>query len=233
MKILIVEDEIMVAKRLIRLSQKILSSKITKISHVNNLDDAESLIVENDFDLVLLDLNLNNQDGFELLTKAVAGSFQTIIVSANTDQAITAFEFGVVDFVPKPFNEQRLKEAFARLNQSEFSQKSIQYLSIKKPRHIELIKLADIAFIKGAGNYSEIVTSSQATHLHEKSLDKLSSVLADHFYRLHKSYIINLNYFKSLHSYPGSKYEVTLICGNQIPISRQKVNDVKEKLSLI
>ena len=231
MNILIVEDEFMVAKRLTRLSQKIVVS--SNIQHANNLDDAELLIDKNDFDLVLLDLNLNNRSGFDLLKSASAASFQTIIVSANTDQAIIAFEFGVVDFVPKPFNEQRLTEAFDRLIHSELAKKSIQHLSIKKTKRIELIKLEDIEFIKGAGNYSEIVTNSQITHLHEKSLDKLDAILSDNFYRLHKSYIVNLNCFKSLHTYPGSKYEISLLCGNQIPVSRHKVKDLKAKLGLI
>ena len=65
--------------------------------------------------MLLLDLNLGDSDGMTLLESKVAGSFHTIIVSATTDQALRAFEHGVLDFVPKPFAEERLNQLNASL----------------------------------------------------------------------------------------------------------------------
>ncbi|MBK7227614.1 MAG: hypothetical protein IPH97_01775 [Ignavibacteriales bacterium] len=63
-------------------------------------------------------MNLNAKDGFELLKQVVSQSFHTIVISANINRAIEAFEYGVLDFIPKPYNIERLKAAFQRLQSS-------------------------------------------------------------------------------------------------------------------
>ena len=55
---------------------------------------------------MLLDLNLHARDGFEILKQIVSKSFHTIIISANIDRAIEAFEYGVLDFIPKLYNKE-------------------------------------------------------------------------------------------------------------------------------
>ncbi|WP_448563383.1 LytR/AlgR family response regulator transcription factor [Thalassotalea ganghwensis] len=229
MNVLIVEDEVMVAKRLQRLTKAILGEKLHHIKHINNLDDAESYIDEHPIDVLLLDLNLNAQDGFTLLQQAVAESFQTIIVSANIDKAITAFEYGVIDFVAKPFNQSRLSKAFARLAEHT-SASTTKFLSIKKQQRVEVISLQDIEYIQGAGNYSELVMLDGSIHLHEKNLDKLSQLLPSNFVRIHKSYIANLSHYRHLQNYPGSKYELALLSMTPLPVSRTKVKALRAKI---
>ncbi|MFT5677052.1 MAG: two-component system response regulator LytT [Paraglaciecola sp.] len=106
---------------------------ITKITVAHDLDDADEFINENCIDLLLLDLNLKNRDGFQLLQQSVAGAFHTIVVSANVHRAIEAFEYGVLDFVVKPFSKPRLAAVFARFNNTgSDSATSARYLSIKQ-----------------------------------------------------------------------------------------------------
>ncbi len=66
-------------------------------------------------DVLFLDLNLNGKDGFDLLKTSVSGAFHVIIISAHTEQALKAFEYGVLDFVGKPFNKERLARALDRV----------------------------------------------------------------------------------------------------------------------
>ena len=94
MRILIVEDEKVAARGLERLLRELLGKKITSLKIQGNITASEYFLMDNPIDLLLLDLNLNGEDGFELLKSALAGSFQTIIVSANTDRALQAFEHG-------------------------------------------------------------------------------------------------------------------------------------------
>ena len=108
MNILIVEDESRIAKRIERMTRDIFGDTLQSLKHINTLHEALPFIENNSLDLVLLDLNLNGDNGFDLLTTAVSKSFHTIVISAYRDQAITAFEYGVLDFVPKPFNRERL-----------------------------------------------------------------------------------------------------------------------------
>ena len=78
------------------------------------LEDAKLCILEEQYDLLFLDLNLNGQDGFDLLHSAAAATFQTIIITANREQASLAFDYGVLDFISKPILEKRFKMAVDR-----------------------------------------------------------------------------------------------------------------------
>ena len=116
MNALIVEDERMAARRLERMLRGILGDSVEQITCLERVEEAECFLASTTIDVLLLDLNLNGEDGFELLKKATAGPFQTIIVSANTGQALRAFEYGVLDFVPKPVERSRLERALARVS---------------------------------------------------------------------------------------------------------------------
>ena len=147
MNVLIVEDELRIAKRIERMTRDIFGSTIQSLKHLNTLHEALDYIENSKLDLVLLDLNLNGDNGFDLLTKAVSESFHTIIISAYKDQAITAFEHGVLDFVPKPFNQDRLAKAFNRVTSKEKIENSkIRFLGIKKRagRNLYLLKISFI-----------------------------------------------------------------------------------------
>ncbi len=111
MRILIVEDEPVTARYIKNLLEEIYHNKRYSISMQSNLLSSECFLLENQIDLLILDLNLNGENGFELLEQAVASSFHTIVVSGNIDKALLAFEYGVLDFIPKPFDVDRLQMA--------------------------------------------------------------------------------------------------------------------------
>ena len=102
MNIVIVEDEPVIAQRLARQIKAIDALNSAKLKHFDTFDDAQAYLEENLIDLLFLDLNLHGVSGFDLLKSVAAASFHTIIVSAYAEQAIKAFEYGVVDFVAKP-----------------------------------------------------------------------------------------------------------------------------------
>src|SRR5690606_21849668 len=111
MHVVIVEDEVVVARRLERLVRSVLGDALERIDICSDLRTATDVLAGANDAVVLLDLNLGGRDGFDLLRRAAAEPFQTVVVSANADRAIEAFELGVVDFVPKPFTAERLEKA--------------------------------------------------------------------------------------------------------------------------
>nr|WP_299485332.1 LytTR family DNA-binding domain-containing protein [uncultured Allomuricauda sp.] len=230
MNILIVEDELRIAKRIERMTRDIFGSTLQSLKHMNTLHDALRHIENSELDLVLLDLNLNGDNGFELLTKAVSGSFHTIIISAYKDQAITAFEHGVLDFVPKPFNQDRLAQAFNRVTSKEKIENSkIRFLGVKKKGRTQLVTIEDIVYIKGAGVYTELFLMDGRKELHDKSLEKLEQLLSHSFERIHKSYLVKMAEVKEINVSSGSKYMAELKNGERIPIGRTKYKDLKAK----
>lgn len=204
---------------------------LNNITCINSLQEGVEFIKKNELDLVLLDLNLNGENGFEILQKSVSESFHTIIISANKHEALTAFEYGVLDFVPKPFNKDRLQQAFNRIiKKEEVTTENLQFLAVKKRTGIQLINIDNVLYIKGAGVYTEIYLNNGKKELHDKSLEKLSQLLPKTFQRIHKSYLVKINEIKDLIVQTGSKYSIRLINDEILPVGRTKYKTLKEKL---
>lgn len=229
MKILIIEDEARIAKRIERMITAVVGADNVSISMRDSLESGKAFIKSNEIDVLFLDLNLNGENGFEVLKKVVSDKFHTIVVSAYKDKAITAFEYGVLDFVPKPFSEDRLADAFARIKEEGSGDKSLKYLSVNMKGVKRLIKVSDILFVKGADVYSEIHCMDGKEYLHSMSLDHLCEILPSHFERIHRSHIANMQKAKNTISEPGSRYFLELEGNDPLPIGRTKYKVIREK----
>jgi two-component system, LytTR family, response regulator LytT len=231
MRVLIVEDEPLLARRLERFCREILADRLESIRVATRFSEAGARLDESPIDLLLLDLNLHGHDGMELLAASVAGSFHTIIVSANTEQALRAFEYGVVDFVPKPFSRERMAQALARVTERNGrTAGAAKFLAVRKHGKVELVPIDRIAYVEGAGAYAEVVLDDGRRELHDKTLEKLHALLPPVFERIHKSYIVRLTDVKALHAQEGSHYEAELRNGLRLPVGRTRYKELREKL---
>lgn len=229
MRILIIEDEARIARRIERMIQHIFGNEITEILKGDSLEIGLDIIANHKIDLLFLDLNLNGEDGFDVLETVVAESFHTIIISAYKDRAIKAFEYGVLDFVPKPFDEERLSKACLRIQNQKKESTGIKYLAVRKKGRKTLVKIDDILYIKGAGIYTELHLKNGHTEIHNKSLEKLHTLLPSHFERIHKSYLVEMNEAKEVIVEPGSKYSLKMKNETLLPIGRTRYKDIVEK----
>lgn len=231
MRIMVVEDEPLVAQRIVRLSKQILGLRLVSISIQSTLDGAIAYLQEHCIELLLLDLNLNGKDGFDVLKQAVAEAFHTVIISANTDKAVAAFEYGVLDFVSKPVTVKRLEIAFERYQSSETGvARSTKYLSVRKPEGLALIHIDDVRYIQGSGIYAEIHLLKGESELHDKPLNSLETILPADFIRIHRSFIVNLRHARHFRSHGGSKYDLVLQNAETLPVSRTRYKDIKHRL---
>jgi len=232
MIVAIVEDEPLIAARIERMIRDLMGGRLTRVLVLNSLAEAENFLFEFPVDLLLLDLNLHGRDGFELLKQAVSGSFHTIIISAHTDQAIRAFEYGVLDFIAKPFTAERLAKALARLDHAtEKNICSAKYIAVRKNRRLHLIEVDSIAYIRGAGIYSEIVLQDGNSEIHDKTLARLETVLPPSFVRIHRSHIVNIHCVRSFSTLGGSRYRVQLRTNETLPVSRHRFKAIRDLLS--
>ena len=229
MRILILEDEARISKRIERFVSEILKDQTFQLFKKHSLYEAEYFLEDSIVDLVLLDLNLNGKDGFDILKKLSAESFHTIIISAHTERATEAFEYGVLDFVPKPFDYERLEKAFLRL-QSTKGTNQLKHVAVKKGGRILLLNIDDIKFFKGSGSYSNVVMKDDSIHLHDKTLESLGRILPPNFERIHKSYLVNFDGTAEIITSPGSKYELRLKDGSILPIGRSRYKNLKQRL---
>ncbi|MBV1920775.1 MAG: LytTR family DNA-binding domain-containing protein [Pseudomonadales bacterium] len=224
------EDQILVAQRLQRLVKQFFGDKLDSIKIIDNLDDAEEWLFSSPIDLLFLDLELNGHDGFDLLSTATSGSFHTIVVSAHTDQAFRAFDYGVIDFVGKPFDQERVDKALLKLQNNQRVQ-GTQFLTVRRTGELIKVPLANLCFVKGADNYSELNLNNEKTYLHDKSLEKISKILPERFVRIHKSFLVDLNQVSKISLKTGSYYEVEMFGGKRLPIGRTRYKQVKQQFN--
>lgn len=231
MNILIIEDEARIAGRIERISRDVLRGNAGNITIRDSLQEGIDFILAHPIDLLFLDLNLNGEDGFDVLRKVVSESFHTIIISAYKEKAILAFEYGVLDFIPKPFDQARLAQAFQRIsNHEKQEEKGLRFLAVKKNGNILLIDINELLYVKGAGIYTELHLKNGRKELHDKSLEKLEQLLPDSFGRIHKSYLVEMAQIQEIIVQSGSKYMILLKNGELLPIGRTRYKLLKEKL---
>ncbi len=229
MHILIVEDERPTAEDIQLLVKQILGNEITSVHIETTLDNALAYLNEKQIDVLLLDLNLNAKDGFQILKRVVSQSFHTIVISANINRAIEAFEYGVLDFIPKPYTTERLTAAFQRLKSSHaLDGHSMKYLSVKKGFEIRVIPIEEVRYFKSANIYVELHLKDEHMVLYDKSIKQLLLLLPSNYYRIHKSYIVNIETIETIQTLGGGKYRVVLKSGECLPVSRNKIKLLKE-----
>lgn len=232
MKILIIEDESRIAGRIQRMTSAYFGP-LSETIKCDNIKAGITYLQANAVDLLLLDLNLNGENGFDVLQTMTAGSYHTIIISAHADKAITAFHYGVIDFVPKPFGEDRLHQAFRRLTQKQVPRDTyIEYLGIRKAGSIEFIDIKQLQYIKGAGIYTELYLADGKTELCDKSLEQLMQLFPPVFVRSHKSYIVPVSNMLRLKISLGSRYILQLKSGQSLPVGRTRLQYLKTHLGL-
>jgi two-component system response regulator LytT len=224
MNVLIVEDEPPAARRLARLTKAQLGARLDTIEHAETVAEARIALARTRFDLVLLDLDLNGADGFEIL-RDMPSPLRIVVVSARVDRAIHAFDNAVVDFVPKPVGEARLARALERATRSA-PPAAGQTLVVRATGRLELVAVADIVAVSGADDYVEILLSGGRRVLHDARLDDLERRLPSGFVRVHRSHIVKAEQVKAIHGTPTGGRTLQLASGQEIPVSRSRTKEI-------
>lgn len=233
MRILIVEDELPIAEDIQFLVKDILKKQAATMHIETTLSKAAEYLKTHVIDVLFLDLNLNSKDGFELLKQSVSNSFHTIVISANTNRAIEAFEYGVLDFIPKPYSKERIEAAMMRINSSRaLKGHSLKYIAVKRGFEVQVIPLEEIRYFKSANIYVELHLNDKQIAICDKSMKTLVPLLPSNYFRIHKSYIIDTNNIDVIQSLGGGQYRVKLKTGEKLPLSRNKIKSLKVIIDL-
>jgi DNA-binding LytR/AlgR family response regulator len=233
LRILIVEDEPPTARYIERCCRSVLVDKIQTLEIHHTLKDAADAVLKKPIDLCFLDLNLKGENGYELLRTAVAGSFHTIIISAHTEQAVEAFKYGVLDFIPKPFDEEDLRNSLYRyFNKVKNREIQTQYISTRNGNKNILIPVEDIIYFKAADVYVEAYLENGETKLLNKTMDRLEQLLPSEFFRIHRSYITAIPHIHSYSKAKGGTCQVFLKNGVILPLSRRRYKDLHGLMTL-
>jgi DNA-binding LytR/AlgR family response regulator len=231
LRIVVVEDEAVIGRRVARLVSEILGPDAGDITIVTNLPEARRVLESEPPDLLLLDLNVQGGDGFDLLRDVATAAFETVVISAHTDRALDAFDLGVRDFVPKPFSRERLARALQRVTSRSKGERPLRYVGVRRNGGIEFVPIDAVQYVRGAGTGSELVLRDGSTVPHDRLLERLESVLPSHFERIHKSFIVDLRQVVRLATQEGSRYFVVLRNGTKLPVGRTRIHELRERLA--
>jgi two-component system LytT family response regulator len=190
-------------------------------------------------DLVFLDIDMPFVNGFDVLEMVPNISFEVIFTTAYDKYALQAFKISAVDYLLKPVDPSELKKAISKvefLKESGNAQKQINFLfqqmkdlennSVKKValptfEGLEFINLDDILYCQSDGAYSYVFFTDGTKLYISKTLRWLEDALCDfHFFRVHNSYIINLNYVRKYSKTDGGM--IIMNNGHRVKVSRSK-----------
>lgn len=180
--------------------------------------EAKRMITELSPDIVFLDVNLPDLTGIELL-QITKKRPATVLITAYSEYALEAYDLEVCDYLLKPVEFDRFYKAAIRAieklgNASNSVLKrdvrnSAQFIFVKADNKLIKVNLGEIYYIEGYREYVKIYTS-KSTILTLTSLSKMMEMLNDrHFYRIHRSFIININHVDHIEGDVvriGSKY---------------------------
>jgi len=226
MKIFIVEDEKVALRRLVRQVEEILPGN--DISTFCEIEEALSVFETQTPDLLILDLNLNGQDGFNILKKIEKKKFETIVVSANGERALEGFDLEIVDFVLKPYEVERFAKALQKFmgRRSRLKEKESAEILIKDGPKRFSVSASNILYISGAGDYREVRCQNGKVYLDVRTIEKLAGLLPDDFVRIHNSHLVNKNCIVETAVLGGGRYTALLSDGKELPVSRAKYKEL-------
>ncbi|MGV3632117.1 MAG: LytR/AlgR family response regulator transcription factor [Bacteroidota bacterium] len=197
-------------------------------------------------DVVFLDVQMPKLNGFELL-ELLSHFPKVIFTTAYDEYALKAFESNAVDYLLKPFSEERFNQALTKLkNGVQPPENSISQLSgftpkyeeestrivVKNGSEIQILPTRDIDFIEAYDDYVKIYTGEKY-HLKKKTLSYYEPVLAPaNFLRIHRSFILNLAKITRIESFEKNSYLAILSSGMRVPISRTAYPVLKAKLGI-
>lgn len=237
MKIAIIDDE-RPARR--ELSYQILEAfPAAEIKEADSGTTALELLGQNTFDIIFIDINLNDMEGTTLAmaAKRMLPSAFIIFATAYSEYAAKAFEIGVADYILKPFDPERIKTVIEKCNiNKEYlpPNPAPDRLPVSSNRKITFVKIPEIVYIETAGR-SCIIHTLTDDYTENLLLGEYEKRLMSHgFYRIHKSYLVNLSYIKELFPWEHNSLALRMerFEGQILPVGREKVKNFRNILNL-
>lgn len=244
-KVLIIDDEPLARSIVTEYLQK--HPQLELVQECGDGFEGLKAIQQHQPDLIFLDIQMPKITGFEML-ELIEQPPAVIFTTAFDEFAIKAFEAHAVDYLLKPFNQERFDKAIAKwteqktnsnqkttqdlLESASLSPSQNQRIVVKNGSKIKIIPVHDVQYLEAADDYVKIHTqegyflkNKTMTHF-EQSLD------GQQFVRSHRSYIVNVQQITRIDPYEKDNHVAILRSGAKVPVSRSGYGKLKEVLGL-
>ena len=257
---LIVDDEPLARERLRELLAD--QSDVTVLAEAQDGQAAVEALRSHDVDLVFLDVQMPGMNGIDVIEELGPEAMPvTVFVTAYDQYAIKAFDLAAVDYLLKPFDDERFEQALARARDQivsqdadAISQRLLHMLKEKDPSLLEeeaetdepyleriavqgrgkarIVSVDDISHITADGSYAEVHTDDD-THVIRERMKTLAARLdPSEFVRVHRSAIVRLDEVELILRSGGGDYAVRLLDGTTLSVSRGRIEELQDRLGV-
>ena len=208
-------------------------------------------------ELVFLDVQMPGMTGLDVIRELGPDEMPaTVLVTAYDKHALEAFELAAVDYVVKPFDDERLEEAIKRArrlvgaSESHFLRERmmellraesdglkavrtswLERIAVETRGKVKYIQVREVLYIVAAGPYAELFVADRK-HLVRMSMNTLEEQLdPQRFMRIHRSAIVQLAMIDVLHKAPGGDYEIQLRNGIRLSVSRTRLEELERRMA--
>lgn len=242
LKAYIVDDELLARDELKYLL--IRSKQVDVLGESDCIEDATADIFELKPDLVFLDIELAEESGLELAKQLenVNPAPAIVFATAYDEFALMAFELNAVDYILKPFDEERIGKTLEKIKKiQKIGDQDLPIYSPVKNNHngkfavlvderIILLTNADIVYLESSEGKCTIETMNQKYKVSEALVGLEKKLTDSKFLRVHRSFIVNIDHIVEIEPWFNSTYNLIMKNGSNVPVSRTYVKGIKQIL---
>ena len=255
-RVAIVDDEVLARQRIADLLAR--EEDVEIVGTPSDGNEAAELIRSARPDLVFLDVQMPGMTGLQVVDAIGAGEMPaTIFVTAFDQFALKAFDRAALDYLVKPFDDERFAQAFRRARKmieledvgrmtkrllsmmSENPQPAappkseyLERISVESRGQVRVVPVEKIDYITASGPYAELHVGERTFAIRER-MQKLDERLDRNvFFRIHRSAIVRLDRIDTLTRHPGGDYGVRLKNGVELSLSRGRREELEQKLGI-
>lgn len=196
--------------------------------------------------ILFLDINLKNEDSFQIIDGLEEIPFEIIFITSHSEHAVKAFSYEARDFIVKPFEASRLLIAVSRaINQIELREKKHSNVAISTQMHkldipllavptldrIVFLDIEEIIYCEADGRYTTFYLTSEKPIVASRNLGEYENLLPNNFFRIHHKYLVNLFMVKAIDKSGGNYCEMKYT-PKQLPIAKRRQESLSRYLKL-
>ncbi len=231
--IVIIDDE-QKARDTIRNILKLSQARLEILGEAASVIEGFDLIIREKPNLILLDINMPDGTGFDLLKKFDSFNFKVIFITAYEEYAVKAFKFSALDYILKPFQAGELLRAVEKAGEAIDNEKTelkfktflsnldkLKKVVLRTAESIHIINLNDIIRLESDVNYTRFFLANGKKLLVSKTLKEYDEMLGESgFFRSHQSHLVNLDHILSFEKTEGG--HLIMADESQVPVSSRK-----------
>ncbi len=244
LKITLIDDEPM-ARHTLKKMLHTYCPQVSVVGEASGVVEGVALLRQTPTDLLMLDIEMEDGTGFDLLEQAKPLPCQLVFVTAHDEFAVRAFRCNAIDYLLKPINPQDLVAAVEKAHRGvaydtihqrietlldTVTQMQTDRLTLHTSKGLLFISMAEIVCVESYGNYTFVYFNSGERHLDMRNLKEYEEILPPSaFARTHQSFIVRIAAVRQW--LRGEENALVLSTGMRVPVSRRRRDELQRLLA--